>query len=231
MLDKILLILLVYFAYRGYRTGLFRTLNSLVGYIVGLTVAGLNYKQCAGFLDNRVHIIEKISPVVGKKLSLPAALFGMGIEGPLLQKNILLDALDGSIVLKKMVALYLLNMAELSSMGVNNVGEGIIYVVNHFIVDIASFLLLFVLTVILFKFLIPVIFSKASPRSVNFIDRLAGALLGLIKWVFVTGLILLIIVPLSFLGNILGGSGGGLSSLTNQSVIAGYFITYVQKLL
>lgn len=206
VLDIIFVIILGYCAYRGYQKGLFATISRVAGYVVALIGAMALYQPLALFLGNELRLREVLSPWIAEKMAIPAASFQTDIN------DVAFDKAKGIIESYQLPELFNNIMEDIISKiaevpiasGVNTLGEGITYTVSGFILNAVSFVLIYMLLSILFRIVIPKLFTGVNPKPINFIDKISGSVLSMGGGLLTVSALVILLTPLASMGAMKG---------------------------
>lgn len=213
-LDIIMALTLLFFAYRGFKKGIFATVSAFIGYLISIIGAFLFQKKVAETLNAQFHLSQKITPLVTKWVSLPTTTLSAKITNKAVEKSTgQLNQLGLPNFINKIFTDRLEQAFSNSvSKGIHSIGQGIIYALNSFLIDTISFVVIFVALALCFRYLIPIAFRKLSPKSINMLDKLGGAFFGCCLGLIFLSVIIVILSPVSLISFLQGnhGAAGGL---------------------
>ncbi|MHB9095070.1 MAG: CvpA family protein [Eubacteriales bacterium] len=229
-LDIVFLAIFGFAVYKGYKKGVFATLTSIAGYLVGLIGTLVLYKPLQGILGKQLHMAEKLSPWVAKSLSLPVS--SQQINGLAMDKAVeIINQRQLPNVFKEIMIQYVRDFSKLPlSKGINTLGEGIAYTISDFLVNSLSFIILFSCLALILRIILPKLFKTVSPRPVTFIDKLGGAVLGSCGGILSIAVLLIVLIPLGSMGA-LKGNPSVLANQMQNSLVVNLFTNHLQSLL
>jgi uncharacterized membrane protein required for colicin V production len=204
LLDIILLLLLAWAVFRGYKRGVVGTLSTLAGYVLSLIGTAVFYWPLQIFLSRQLHLVEKLSPWVVNNLGIPAASQPI-TSFPIDMAVEMVNQKDIPYAFKEIMVKYIQDFADLPvKKGINSLGEGIGYIVSDFMISAFSFVFLAVVLSVFFRILLPRLFNSAAPRPVTALDKAGGAAFGLAGGFLSIAALVLLLTPLASIGALKG---------------------------
>lgn len=230
LLDIILLAVLGHGIYKGYRKGVFATLSSVAGYIIGLIGTFILYQPLRVILEKKLRLGEKLSPWVADKLFLPASTIQVKIGDVAVDKAAeLINQKDMPDVFKEIMTGYVRDFAELpAAKGIDTLGEGVAYTISSFLLNALSFMIVFAGLTLLFRIVLPKLFNTVNPKPVTFADKLGGAALGTCGGLMSVVVLIVVLIPLASLGT-LQGNPGLLANQMHNSAVVEVFMSYSES--
>lgn len=229
LLDLILLAMLGWASWKGYKKGVFATVSSVAGYVIGLIGTFVFYQPLRVILSRDLKLGEKLAPWVTETLALPVSSFQTKINDMAMDKAIeMINQKPLPGVFKEIMAGYVQELAKLpSSQGVNSLGDGIVYIVSDLLISAAALFILFCGLTLLFRVILPRIFRSVTPRPLSIIDKLGGGLLGICGGIISLAVLITILTPLTSLWS-LQGNPGFLAEQMQSSFLVNTFLENIQ---
>lgn len=210
--DILLVAILLWGAYTGYRKGLIEGLAGVAGYVLGLLGGMAFYEPLAKYLKTSFGLQEKLGPVVKDMIKLPDTVSQIPIERlsqvALNQELSKINLPETTLIeLKKMIV-------QLSTYqgqpGVESVADGLILLIADIMVLAISFVVITIVIERVVNWLAKTLKNTALPAPLKMFDGSVGAVLGLTKSTISIGLLLVVMLPVLKLQT---GSSGLISSL------------------
>lgn len=218
LFDIILIILLLWGAYKGFRRGFIGSLGGILSWIISLTVALSYNRTFAEYLDKQYGLSVNLGQWIAKIMPLPnlsfkadtvnLAIASAGVQEmalPDFLKKILLDHIEQILETTQAIPV---SLSEIIGMGL----------AGMFIKGL-SFLILFILTGLLVKFIIHLLNNFFGLTFLGPINRLFGMFLGLIINGLIITLVLGILSPMIFTS---GQGGSTVSAIIHSSLLFNY---------
>jgi len=231
LLDIIFLAILGFAAYRGYGKGFFKVVSNVAGYIVGLLGAFFLYKPLANFLGGQLNLREKLAPWITDSMALPVTVFQVRIRDVAVdQAAEIINQQKLPEIFKEVMMKYIDEISELPlTRGIETLGDGITYTVSNFIISAASFFIIYLGLSLLFRAVLPKLFYAVNPKPVKFIDKFAGAVLGLGGGLLSLTVLVFVLTPLASVG-VIKGNPSPLADLIGGSILADLIMTRLNSL-
>ncbi len=231
ILDIIFVVILAYGAYRGYQKGLFATVSRVAGYLAALVGAVLLYQPLALFLGNEMRFREALSPWIAETMAIPAASFQTEINDVAFDKaKAILEGYRMPEVFNSLMEEIISKISEVPSAGINSLGEGITYTVSGYILNAVSFVLIYILLSVLFRIIIPKVFTSVNPKPVTFLDKICGSVLGMGGGMLTVSAIIILLTPLASMGAMKGNDSplanmmaGSITVDKVMGILSGFF--------
>lgn len=204
IVDGVIILILIFACYAGYKKGIFKILISIVGFFLSIYLAYKFSPNFALFLEERFGLITNIKNYITPHINLPP-------ETKILSNNpsnlsLFIDSLKLPKFLKSS---FIDNISLLVNFeGLNTVFDSYIYLISLVIAEIISFIILFLIFIIIFSIL-KGLFSSIIHKIpvIGTLDRLLGLIFNMILYfsiiilvVFVySNLLLKILKPDSFI--------------------------------
>lgn len=232
LLDYVIAAALLFFGYRGFNKGAFATLSSFVGKLISLAGAYMFREDLMKLLNEKINLSQKVTPLVSQWVSIPTEAVSKAVS----QKAV--DSTTGQLTqlelpefIKKPILEQVNHiLIEPVSQGINNMGQGLVSAVTSFLLNAISFVLIFVILAFAFQYLLPAIFKAVRPRSLAFVDRLGGALLGSLIGVIFVVVAVVILSPVTFVAA-LQGEPGVVGGMMKGSLLLNYLFEYAKLML
>jgi uncharacterized membrane protein required for colicin V production len=201
-IDIAIVVILAIFGIIGFRRGLVKSIISLTSIIVGFIAAKLFYLQLSDYIATATNINSKINSFVYDKLM---ASFPNG--------QVSLTASDTSSSLQ-----WVLTKLFHSQTIVNDTVSTISSQITVIVLNILSFVALFIATIIIIK-IVGVLLNKISKLPVlSFVNKLGGSIIGIIK-----GGLLCILLVSAVSSLTIFTSNPTIVDLLSKSVLCQYF--------
>lgn len=177
IVDLIILAVLGYAFYKGYKKGLAASIAGLAGHLVGLVTAYILSTPVVRVLDRSFNLVKGLIPWFNEQLALPVGARPVKISRiPFDQAEKMINDYDLPAIFKNIMLSYIDEVEQMPvTHGINTLGEAVAYLVGNFILTSIVFLLVFGITSWIIGRVIPRFLKKASPAPVNLFDHLAGA--------------------------------------------------------
>lgn len=218
ILDIIVLVILALFLLIGLWKGFLRTLLSLFGNVASLVVAVLVAKPVAKFLDGFIHLTELFSSKISGMIQgfIPTEL-----DITVATRGQVIDSLDCSELLRSLIAPFIPQGPYTTASALSStVGESLGALATIVLTVIVLFILIKIAVALLGKLFDAITKSGA----ISGLDRLLGAVCGLIKGCIIVFAGLSILYTLNSLPFISSWFDG----LVNESTIAMQIYKYIQ---
>ncbi len=218
ILDGIILAVLVWGAWRGYRQGALNALTGLAGYLVGLVVAGVYTRGVTLYLESNFGLVSSLAVKLKSALPLsaPVAQLDMGLVGtaditPLLEQTplpgFLQDRLAGYVA------------SPVTAMpAVKYLGDAIAQGLALMLMQAAVFLGLSFLVVVMLKLVAAFLTRGLRATPLGPVNDLLGMVVGAGVKALVLAVLLGLLVPMAALGS--GGSTKGMAAVVGGSKLA-----------
>ena len=232
LLDIILIAALGFSCYKGYKRGVFKALFSIVGYVVSFVGALCLYQPLALFLGDKLPLGGQLSSWVAQKMAIPTAAAQTRISDAPLEKAVqIINNQQLPEVFEKAMMEYVQDISKLPlTKGINTLGEGISYTISNFLIGALSFFLIYIGLSLVFRKILPKLFSTVSPKPVTITDKMGGAVLGFGGGLLTVTAFVIILLPTASLGG-LKGNPGFLAGQMQNSLIVNLLMPYIQDLL
>lgn len=196
-LDLLIIFVFVFSILSGLRKGLILSLAALFSFVISFTVANRYYKKLGEYLISNTMILDKI------KSFIP-----VGMEGNM-SNSIGVENLPSGAE-AYITQLFMGQESSLANELMNVVTKGIVHIV--------SFLLIFIIIRIVLSMFIRGIHSIFKLPVLNFLNKIGGGLIGIIRGVISNVVIVSILYTIALLG-----IKGDLINEINNSILASYF--------
>lgn len=210
--DMLLIAILLWGAYTGYKKGLIEGIAGVAGYLLGLLGGMAFYEPLAKYLNTTFAFREKLVPLVKDLVNFPDSVSQLPME-KLSQAtlNVELGKLNlpeaTLMELQKMVA----QLAKFQGQpGVESVADGLMLLIADVLVSAIAFVLITFVIERVVNWLAKALKDKALPAPLQMFDGSVGALMGVTKSTISIGILLIVMLPVLELQM---GSKGLLSSL------------------
>lgn len=232
LLDAVLLGILGFSIYKGYKKGVIGALSSVTGYVLGLFAAILLYRPVADFLSFHFKLESKLAPWVTENLGLPATAFETKISDLAMgQATEIISQQNIPQIFKDVMVDFVEQIFTLPlTKGIVSLGDGITYIISNYLITGIIFLGLFSCLVILFRSILPKLFKTVSPQPVTAIDKLGGAALGALGGTLTVGAFMVFLVLLGTMGA-MKGNESPLANLLKNSFLVTTFMSHSESML
>ncbi|WP_418791226.1 CvpA family protein [Phosphitispora sp. TUW77] len=231
ILDIIFILFLAYCAYRGYQKGLFAAVSRVASYVIAVIGAMMLYQPLALFLGNEMRFREVLSPWVADKMAIPAASFQTEISDVAFdQAKNLLETYQLPEVFNNIMMDLIGKISEApAAVGLNTLGESITYSVSGFILNALSFVLIYTMLSVLFRIIIPKLFTGVNPRPITFIDKIGGSVLNIGGGIITIGTIVILFTPLASMAA-MKSNQNQLTELMSSSIAVNTIMSFLNGL-
>lgn len=179
IVDGVIILILIFSCYAGYKKGIFKILISIVGFFLSIYLAYRLSPNFALFLDDRFGFITNIKNYITPHINLPP-------ETKILSNNpsnlsLFIDSLKLPKFLKSSFIENINLLANFESL--NTVFDSYLYLISLVIAEVISFIILFLIFIILFSILRGVFSSIIHKLPIiGTLDRLFGLIFNMILY-------------------------------------------------
>lgn len=204
LLDIIFLLVLAWAVYKGYSRGMVGTLSRLAGYVLGLIGTAIFYWPLQIFLSRQLKLVDKLSPWVIDSLAIPAS--SQEINSLVIDNAVaVINQKELPAAFKEIMVNYVQDFANLPvSKGITTLGQGIGYLISDLLISLLSLVILAVVFMFVFRILLPRLFKAAAPSPVTTLDKVGGAVFGLVGGLFSVAALVILLTPLASMGALKG---------------------------
>ncbi|HZW49911.1 MAG TPA: CvpA family protein [Bacillota bacterium] len=211
--DGVIVIILLFGAWRGFHNGFVKTLISLLGSVVGFICAIFYYPTVAAWFNSNWHLNQKIVDYIAPKISIPTMSLSEANPIAYLMKQLATLNLPQSILDQLQKAIESMGTINLQSMS-SNLGELVATMLANLLISALAFLSIVLainLAANLLLFLLRNVLKVAGGTS----DKVSGLLVGLLQSFAVLVGIIAVILPI-----LSSSSQSGLTTAVTESFLA-----------
>lgn len=222
--DLILIIIMVWGAYNGFRKGLVGTVASLISQILGFFIALKYYWLLVAWADAVFNVRGALNNFLRTRLTLPDAILSIKLEPPLLDLKSLLEKFPLPEFLTSQLSQVEQVMGSASADTIV-LGEVIYDFITNAILNTAAFLIIWAVIVAILM-LLAYIFQRIARLSViGVIDSLGGLVVGAVVIILILSIIAGLLQPIIQAAALAKSPAlQGLANILNNSRIVPYYL-------
>lgn len=212
--DAVFLGIVAWGAWNGYRRGLLKTLVGFAGFLVALIVAFIYYKELGQWLNEKLHLGQKLEPLIMGYLPVPSQVSQIKLDGLPTEKVMsLVDKVALPASYKQELTLTLQNLSSFG--GGETVGQMVAVGIASLFVSIIAFLLLWFTVEHGLKWGASYLTRTMDGTPLKRINRLTGSAAGLLTSALTLIIIVGLLSPILHLGP---GNRGAAPTLASGSI-------------
>lgn len=218
--DILIIIILIWGSYKGFRRGLLKSLGGILSWIIGLFVA-LNYNDSlANYMDKQFSFVNTFGQVIKEIMPLPSfsfeannislAIISVGIEEMALPDFIKKNLMDNISQILQSGEAIPATLPEIIGLGIASM-----------ILKGLAFVVLFLITGALIKIGINFISNILGVTLLGPINKLAGMVLGLFVNIIVLAVLIGVLSPIIIVS---ASQGSNMAGIIQSSKLFTYFL-------
>ncbi|RJQ32517.1 MAG: CvpA family protein [Peptococcaceae bacterium] len=208
-LDWAILLVVGFSTMQGLRFGLVASLTRLLGVVVGLVVAANYYWVLTSFLSNRLHLDERIAPVIKEGIQKWLPLKDIGPAGGITNLTAV-PVMPGGLT-------------------VGGIADLVVQTITTGFLDVVSFLVLFVAVIFLANAIGRILTGVVNLSLLGPINSLGGLVFGLVRGLVMVVIVLALLKPFQ-LPVSSSGEHFWATKIIQESRFAPYFLPLVPVL-